>query len=476
MANLINTISWFTNGEKANELVLNRPLKEIVNLIDSNTLPILPKYSGINLLTGSFLASPNDLVYKRSDGILVSAVGNSTITDKVIGIYQIINNIDVLIFNGEISGLTGLIPGDAYYLDNTIPGAFTNVYYSNAVKIGTALSSTSLLLSTGGSGNASFPSQTNNNGKFLSTDGTSVSWQDPMISSNSIEITATAGQTIFNVPGGYTTGFIEVYRAGILLQSTDYTENGTDVTLLVPAALNDIITIKYFGTTNIVNTYTKAETDTLIANVNPIIASNSLEITATAGQTIFNVPGGYTTGYIEVYSSGILLQSTEYTENGTDVTLLVPAALNDIITIRYFGTTNIADIYTKLETDTLLQNQTHVEADITDLDKYTKAQTDSLLAAVVPFNYITKTAAYTALEKDYIFCDTSIAGFTITLPLSPIAGSTIGFMDSKGTFTTNNLIIGRNTNTIMGLAQDLTISTDNANIELIYTGTDWRIK
>ena len=61
------------------------------------------------------------------------------------------------------------------------------------------------------------------------------------------EFTATEGQTSFTVTGGYTAGYIDVYRNGVRLAADDITiSSGTAVVLATPAQAGDIIeTIKY---------------------------------------------------------------------------------------------------------------------------------------------------------------------------------------------------------------------------------------
>ena len=71
--------------------------------------------------------------------------------------------------------------------------------------------------------------------------------------------------------------------------------------------------------------------------------------------------------------------------------------------------------------------------------------------------------------------DTSGGTATINLPGSPTAGDAIYFADAGGAFGTNNLTIGRNGNTIQGLSEDMTVSTNNASTGLFYTGSTWRI-
>ena len=61
------------------------------------------------------------------------------------------------------------------------------------------------------------------------------------------EFTATEGQTSFTITGGYTAGYIDVFRNGVRLAADDITiSSGTVVVLATPAQAGDIIeTIKY---------------------------------------------------------------------------------------------------------------------------------------------------------------------------------------------------------------------------------------
>ena len=89
-----------------------------------------------------------------------------------------------------------------------------------------------------------------------------------------------------------------------------------------------------------------------------------------------------------------------------------------------------------------------------------------------------KTSNYTASDGDNLFADTSGGAFTITLPSSPSIGNQVKIIDAEGTFGTNNLTVGRNSQKIQGAAADLTISTNSAGIALVYVNADngWRLK
>jgi len=79
----------------------------------------------------------------------------------------------------------------------------------------------------------------------------------------------------------------------------------------------------------------------------------------------------------------------------------------------------------------------------------------------------------TVAANDRYFVDTSGGAVTITLPGSPQVGDQVRLLDLASTFDTNNLTIGRNGNNINGAAADLTVSTEDSAIGLVYTGATY---
>jgi len=131
-----------------------------------------------------------------------------------------------------------------------------------------------------------------------------------------------------------------------------------------------------------------------------------------------------------------------------------------------------------------LDNEFVLKRDIAD--SYSQQEIDDAIAAAllqaintsIVYNYIAKSstdAAYTAVNKDYIYVDTSLSAFSITLPINPNIGDKVVFLDVKTSFKNNNLTILRNGETIMGSNTDFIININNAKTEVIFTGTDWRI-
>ena len=89
-----------------------------------------------------------------------------------------------------------------------------------------------------------------------------------------------------------------------------------------------------------------------------------------------------------------------------------------------------------------------------------------------------KTRNYTASAGEGVFCNTTSGSFTLTLPSSPSIGDEVSFIDYAGTFDTNALTIGRNSEKINGATADLTVSVERAANTLVYTdGTQgWLLK
>ena len=101
----------------------------------------------------------------------------------------------------------------------------------------------------------------------------------------------------------------------------------------------------------------------------------------------------------------------------------------------------------------------------------------TLNAAVSAVYNLTKTGNYTAVAGDKILCDTSGGAFTITLPASPSAGDEVHVLDATASFDSNNLTVGRNSKKIQAATNDLTITTQNTGIGLVFYNDTygWRV-
>lgn len=83
----------------------------------------------------------------------------------------------------------------------------------------------------------------------------------------------------------------------------------------------------------------------------------------------------------------------------------------------------------------------------------------------------------TAANNNGYMIDTSSAVVTLTLPLAPTEGNIVQVTDAAGTFATNNLTVARNSEKIMGLSENMTVSTNNAAFGLVYqsSANGWRL-
>ena len=79
-----------------------------------------------------------------------------------------------------------------------------------------------------------------------------------------------------------------------------------------------------------------------------------------------------------------------------------------------------------------------------------------------------QTTGFTAVKGNAYPCNTTSAGFTVTLPATPSAGDQIQIVDYAGTFSTNNLIIARNGNNIEGGASNKKLTTNRESTTITY--------
>jgi hypothetical protein len=79
-----------------------------------------------------------------------------------------------------------------------------------------------------------------------------------------------------------------------------------------------------------------------------------------------------------------------------------------------------------------------------------------------------KTTGFTAVSGVGYFCDTTSAGFTVTLPATPSAGDIVGLVDYAGTFDTNALVIDPNGEDIEGGTDNLQLDGEREGVVLIY--------
>jgi hypothetical protein len=79
-----------------------------------------------------------------------------------------------------------------------------------------------------------------------------------------------------------------------------------------------------------------------------------------------------------------------------------------------------------------------------------------------------QTTGFTASAGEAYPCDTTSAGFTVTLPATPSAGDQVQLVDYAGTFDTNNLIIDPNGEDLEGGTDNLALTGEREGVILTY--------
>ena len=119
---------------------------------------------------------------------------------------------------------------------------------------------------------------------------------------------------------------------------------------------------------------------------------------------------------------------------------------------------------------TVAQPQLRGNTSTGDLEVYNVSLTRWVPVLGVDNTYVTATNNTTLTEP---FCtvlaDMSGGAWTLTLPSSPAQGDKIRIIDYKKSADSNNLTVNRNGSNIMGDSADLTVGTQGASFELLYT-------
>jgi trimeric autotransporter adhesin len=134
------------------------------------------------------------------------------------------------------------------------------------------------------------------------------------------DFTATLGQTTFVV--SYPVGFIDVYRNGVKLATTDFTAtNGTSFTLVTGTNAGDIVQAEVFSSLNLYQTIT---TDTFSGNGVQTVFTMSV-VPADAASTLVAI-------------SGVVQAPANYGVSGTTLTFTdAPPSGTNNISVRYLG-------------------------------------------------------------------------------------------------------------------------------------------
>lgn len=101
-------------------------------------------------------------------------------------------------------------------------------------------------------------------------------------------------------------------------------------------------------------------------------------------------------------------------------------------------------------------------------------QTTAYVVSAEPkFNVVA--ASFTATVNTRYGVSTTATAVTVDLPPSPSIGDAVFFADAGGSFSSNNLTINRNGNTIMGSAANTVVNVNGDSLGLFWNGSTWRL-
>ena len=139
------------------------------------------------------------------------------------------------------------------------------------------------------------------------------------------------------------------------------------------------------------------------------VASKNISVTATADQTLFTVTGGYRINQLAVFRNGVrLVDGSDFTaRDGSTVTLVTAANLNDTIEFQIFEDFRVADAIVSAEASQTISGELNVTGGFNV--GIQSGGTDIATGVITAINFIGagNTAVYDAVSKTV---DISISG------------------------------------------------------------------
>ena len=217
--------------------------------------------------------------------------------------------------------------------------------------------------------------------------------------------------------------------------------------------------IVYSNGTNVIEVQTGGD---VVDDTSPQLGGN-LDVNGNSIVSVSNgniplAPNG--TGVVQISGNSTqagTLRFTEDTDDGTNYVQLKAPTLAGDITLTLPATDGNADEFLKTNGSGVLS--------------FAAVSGGTSWQAV-------KTGDFTAAAGEGYFIDTTSSVVTMTLPSSPSLGDEVVFIDYAGTFDTNNMTVGRNSQKIQGTAANLTVSTERAGNTLVYVNATqgWLLK
>jgi hypothetical protein len=210
------------------------------------------------------------------------------------------------------------------------------------------------------------------------------------------------------------------------------------------------------------------------------ISANTISLTDVDVVTL-DVTGTTTLADADVVTLDVTGTSTLADADVTtlDVTGTSTLADADVVTLDVTGTSTLADadVVTLDVTGTLTASSLlYPTTDGTDGQALLTDGSGTLAFGDVVggIDYTTRTSNYTLEANQGVIANTTGGTFVVTLPLSPAEGDQVVVADG-GDWSTTNLTVGRNGQTIEGVASDLTMDVGGISVTMVYDGTTWQL-
>lgn len=425
--------------------------------------------------TGALTVNVSQAVSIGSSGSTVS-VGNAGRTTSVLGNLSATTTNQTVTLSPTGTGTVTIDPAGNTSIDS---GATTTITSTNAgsitnMNIGSSNPGTGAFTSLTASGNASITSSTASSG----------------VASGALVVTGGLGVggaiyagSIQNTPIGSTTRSTGAFtsiaaNAASSITATTASTNTTTGALVISGGLGVGGAI-YAG--SLQNTAVGSTTrstgafTTLTANAATTLTANTASTSTTSGTlvvtggigasgqvTAATFSGNHTGGsgtFTTLSSSSTASFSGNTSVNGSSTFAVGTGSATFGGSVQFNGSSvNATSAYTPSSAYNLM-TKTYTEL------KYGK-------------DWVLQSSNVTASSGSRYFVDTTASARTITLPASPSRGDWVQFVDYGGTFNARALTVARNSQRIMGIADDMTVSTQGAAFTLVFSGNatyGWRM-
>ena len=173
--------------------------------------------------------------------------------------------------------------------------------------------------------------------------------------------------------------------------------------------------------------------------------------------------------------SGVDVSVDTFTGDGANATFtlsVAPASVNHVI-VNYGGIILTKDTYTLNGTSITFYAPPAVDAtvEISVITGSGSSGGGSSSSSIMPWTIVS--ANTTATTNNGYFVDTTGTEITITLPASPVTGSTVRLNDLAGNFSANVCRVVGNGNKIQGQAADLLLDYDQAGVGLVFSNSTY---